>query len=151
MENPPGSYSVDMASLIDKPDEIIADELNVSLIQANRILAMIDREKTEFAALTLGRMIGWLLMGKHMQVRVYALAIAAGLDQLNGLPSQTEAARQLGVTRALISHYVVSAKDALGINVTKYRKADSTRETYRQTQLNRRKIPPGASGKGKGK
>ena len=147
MDTPPGSYSVDMASLIDKPDEILADELNFTLVHANRILAMIDREKTEFAALTLGRMIGWLLMGKHMQVRVYALAIAAGLDQLNGLPSQTEAARQLGVSRALISHYVVSAKDALGINVTKYRKADSTRETYRKTQLDRHRNTPRSSSK----
>jgi hypothetical protein len=147
MDNPAGSYSVDMADLLDKPDEIIADELNVTLVQANRILAMIDREKTEFAALTLGRMIGWVLMGGNVQVKIYALAFAAGLDQLNGLHSQSEAAKKLGITRSLLSHYVISARDALGISVTKYRKSESSRATYRDTQLKRHgKTPPHHAG-----
>jgi hypothetical protein len=131
------SYEPDMAAAIDRPEEILADDLGITLDQAKAVMAMIERVRMEQTALALGRVVGWLLAGKHMQVRIYALAFAAGLDQLNGLHSQSEAARQLGVTRALISHYVTSARDAIGINVQKFRKSDRTRETFRQAQLNR--------------
>jgi len=124
-----------MADLLDKPDEIIADELQVSLDKARKILGMIDQEKTEFAARTLGRMIGQLISAKNPTVMIHSLALAAGLDQLNGAHSEAEVARKLGVTRALLSHYVVAWRDLLSgrnysFDVLKYRKSNTTRQTY---------------------
>ena len=68
---------------------------------------------------------------------VHALAIAFGLDELNGAHSQAEIAKKLGVTRALLSHYVVGWRDILAGNVaafdcTKFRKKNETRETYKE-------------------
>jgi predicted transcriptional regulator len=78
--------------------------------------------------------IGLLLSAKNLAAQVHALAFAAGLDQLNGKRSQAEIARELGCTRALISHYVVGWADVLGVQVTKFRKAESTRETYQESR-----------------
>jgi predicted transcriptional regulator len=71
-----------------------------------------------------------------MTACVHALAIATGLDQLNGKRSQAEVAREIGCTRARISHYVIAFRDMLSDEInnfdyTKYRKANSTRETYK--------------------
>ncbi len=129
------SYTPDMAALIDRPDEILADDLGISLEQARRVMEMIQAEKQIGLSIALARAIGWILSGGNPVAKIYGLAFATGLDQLNGLHSQAEAARQLGVTRALLSHYVVSARDALGINVVKFRKNDRSRDTYRRTQI----------------
>jgi len=64
-----------------------------------------------------------------------ALAIAAGLDQLNGAKSEKQIADELGVTRALLSHYVVGWRDLLSGNeyqfdITKMRKNNGTRQMY---------------------
>ena len=85
----------------------------------------------------LGRVIALLLGAKNLAAQVHALAFAAGLDQLNGKRSQAEIARELGCTRALISHYTVGWADVLGISVTKFRKSESSRETYKSVQLKR--------------
>jgi len=132
-----GATEPDMAAAIDKPDEILADELGVSLAQARQILAIIERYRREELATALGAVIGWVLSGGNVVAKIYGLAFAAGLGQLNGLHSQAEAARKLGVTRALLSHYVVAAGDALiGLHdrekliCLKFRKRDRTREIY---------------------
>lgn len=133
-----GCYTPDYAAAIDTAEEVLADELGISLAQAKAVLELFEAGAMERLGLMFGRTIGWLLQGKgkNMEVRIYALAFASGLDQLNGLPSQSEIARQLNVTRALISHYVVSAKDAIGIDVQKFRKSDRTRKRFRNAQLN---------------
>ena len=135
MHNPPGSYSVDMADLIDKPDEIIADRIGVSLDQARQILEIIDEEKTEYAARTLSKVIGQLIISKNPLIMLHALSMTAGLDLLNGARSEAEVARKLGVSRALLSHYVVAWRDLLSgrdyfFDILKFRKRNSTREIY---------------------
>lgn len=105
-----------------------------------------NRERENLAGKSwemLGRVIGLLLGAKNLAAQVHALAFAAGLDQLNGKRSQAEIARELGCTRALISHYTVGWADVLGISVTKFRKSESSRETFREVQLNRRRGPSG--------
>ena len=84
------------------------------------------------------RVIGLLLSAKNLAAQVHALAFAAGLDQLNGKRSQAEIARELGCTRALISHYVVGWADVLGLSITKFRKSEGSRATYKAAQLNRK-------------
>lgn len=135
MHNLPGSYSPDMAELIDTPEEIAADEYGVSLETARRILA--DQHAAIRAAQgqTLGAVIGHLIAGNNLTAKVHCLALAIGLDQLNGFHSQSEVARQLGVTRALISHYVLGWRDVLSggggnMDCRKFRKRNSTRATY---------------------
>jgi len=131
----PDSYEPDMAELIDSPEEILADEYGVSIAVARRILS--DREDLarRGQAQILASVIGLLIQSRNINVQVHALAIAFGMDQLNGAHSQSEIARELGVTRALVSHYVLAWRDVLagGIGAfdnRTFRKRDSTRKTY---------------------
>jgi len=129
------AYEPDMAALIDTEEEILADRYNVSIKVAKMIINDRKSDGIRHAALILGNVIGQLLMTKNTRVMVHALAIAAGLDQLNGAKSEKQIADELGVTRALLSHYVVGWRDLLSgkeyqFDITKMRKNNSTRETY---------------------
>jgi hypothetical protein len=130
------SYTPDMAALIDRDDEIIADDYGVDLPTARRIL----RDRLDTArrgqAEMLANVIGLLLASRNMPVMVHSLAIAFGMDQLNGARSQSEIARALGVSRALVSHYVLSWRDGLmgggvgAFDLRTYRKRNTARKTY---------------------
>jgi predicted transcriptional regulator len=129
------AYEPDMAALIDTEEEILADRYHVSIKIAKMIINDRKSDGIRHAALILGNVIGQLLMTKNTRVMVHALAIAAGLDQLNGAKSEKQIADELGVTRALLSHYVVGWRDLLSgkeyqFDITKMRKNNSTRETY---------------------
>ena len=129
------SYEHDYAADIDKPHEILADRYGVSLAVARQIIKDNESNKTEQDALVIGQVIGLLMASKNLPVMVHALAIAAGMDQLNGAKSEKEIADKLGVSRALLSHYVVGWRDSLSGNqyqfdITKIRKNNSTRDTY---------------------
>jgi len=135
------SYEPDMAAMIDRPEEIMADEYGVSIAVALRIIA--DREDLarRGQAQILASVIGLLIQSRNINVQVHALAIAFGMDQLNGAHSQSEIARELGVTRALVSHYVLAWRDVLagGIGAfdnRTFRKRQGTRKTYAKTATN---------------
>jgi succinate dehydrogenase/fumarate reductase cytochrome b subunit len=88
-------------------------------------------------ALTLGKVVGLLLETNNLPVMANAIAFAAGLDQLNGKMSQAQVARELKVTRALVSHYVVGVRDFLSgksqtFDCTKFRKSNKSRQTFRE-------------------
>ncbi len=132
------SYTPDYASEIDTEEEILADELGVSIRQARAILAKIKDAVARNESLTLARAIGLMLQSSNLPVTVHAMAIAAGLDQLNGKRSQSDIARELGCTRALVSHYVVGIRDVLSgkdsnFDCFKYRKSNASRETFRKS------------------
>jgi len=129
------SYEHDYAADIDTQEEILADRYGVSLHVAKQIIADHHTAKVGEDALISARIIGQLMIAKNLRVMVQALAIAAGLDQLNGARSQTEVAKELNVSRALLSHYVVAWRDLLSnreykFDITKMRKNNSTRATY---------------------
>lgn len=129
------SYTPDMAELIDTEQEIIADDLGISLKQADAVIAYAANLARRQQAEILAKVIGMLLTGKNLPVQVHSLAIAFGLDELNGAHSQSEVAKQLGVTRALISHYVIGWRDILaggigGFDCTKFRKKNTARPIY---------------------
>ena len=131
------SYEPDMAEMIDKEWEILADEYGLTERQAKSIVAWRDKQSTTDNASVFAGIIGLLLAANNQRAMIYALAIAMGLDQLNGIRTQTEVANKLGCTRALISHYVIAARDALAgrdwhLDCTKFRKRNDTRETYRK-------------------
>jgi predicted transcriptional regulator len=124
-----------MASLIDTEEEIVADDLGITIDQAKRVIAYAQNLARRQQAEILAKVVGLLLTGKNLPVQVHSLAIAFGLDELNGAHSQSEIARKLGVTRALISHYVIGWRDILaggvgGFDCTKYRKRNQTRTIY---------------------
>jgi hypothetical protein len=134
----PDSYEPDMAEMIDLPEEIIADEYGVSIAVARRILS--DREDLarRGQAQILASVIGLLIQSRNINVQVHALAIAFGMDHFNGAHSQSEIAKELGVTRALVSHYVIAWRELLagGIGAfdnRTFRKRNSTREIYKKS------------------
>tara|TARA_B110000503_G_scaffold138932_1_gene226113 strand:+ start:526 stop:999 length:474 start_codon:yes stop_codon:yes gene_type:complete len=129
------SYEHDYAADIDKPHEILADRYGVSLAVARQIIKDNESNKTEQDALVIGQVIGLLMASKNLPVMVHALAIAAGLDQLNGAKSEKDVADSLGVTRSLLSHYVVGWRDLLSgkqyqFDIIKLRKNNRARSTY---------------------
>ncbi len=135
------SYTPDMAALIDKEEEIIADEFGVTIRQALQIIAYAEKQCRRTQAEIIASVIGVLIRSKNIPVMVHALAIAFGLDELNGAHSQAEIAKKLGVTRALLSHYVVGWRDILEGNVaafdcTTFRKKNETRQTYKKVATN---------------
>jgi hypothetical protein len=128
-----GAYEPDLASEIDSDEEILADLLGITPAQALRVQAWHEQECKKVAGEhreAFGRIIAFLLQGKNLPVMVHALAFAFGLDQLNGKKSQAQIARELGVTRALVSHYVVGFADILGVEITKFRKSESSRAVF---------------------
>lgn len=133
-----GSYEVDMAAMIDTEEEIIADEFGVTLPLSRRIIKLRDDAVRREQATMLASVIGLLIRAKNLPAMVHSLALAFGLSELNGVHSQSEVARRLGVTRALISHYVVGWRDILAgktaaFDCTKFRKGNATREIYRES------------------
>lgn len=130
------SYCPDMAAEIDTEQEIIADEMGVSMKQAALIIKFRDNAVRREQAEMLAKVVGLLIRSKNLPAMVHALAIAFGLDELNGAHSQSEIAKSIGCTRALVSHYVVGWRDVLAGNVAafdclKFRKHNSARETYK--------------------
>ena len=88
---------------LDTPEDTLADELGTTPAVARKVMAMLQTAEVRQQALTLGKVVGLLLETNNLPVMANAIAFAAGLDQLNGKKSQAEVARELGVTRALVS------------------------------------------------
>lgn len=131
------AYWPDIASEIDRPEETLADYLGTSPAIALKVMALIEAEVRKSESLLLGRAVGLLLETNNLPVMAHAIAFAFGLDQLNGKKSQAQVARELNVSRALVSHYVVAARDVLfgkqsNVDCTKFRKSNATRKTFKE-------------------
>ena len=128
----------DMAEQIDSEDEILADKFGVSIKTARQIIQHSNGVASRNQAETLARVIGFLLCAKDSRISIRTLALALGFDTMNGYHSQSEVAKEEGVTRALISHYVVGWRDLLDggaghVECLKFRKKQSTRETFKKS------------------
>ena len=126
----------DSAFDVDRPEWKLAEELCLGLEDAEKVhawhLSTIAREIQWAKAEQLNLIVSFLCKPtKNLRALVRGLALATGLAELNGTHSQAEVARELGVTRALMSYYVTTWADLLKINVFKFRKGSSSRETYR--------------------
>ena len=122
---------------LDTPEDTLADELGTTPAVARKVIAMLQAAEVRQQALTLGKVVGLLLETNNLPVMANAIAFAAGLDQLNGKMSQAQVARELKVTRALVSHYVVGVRDFLSgksqtFDCTKFRKSNKSRQTFRE-------------------
>ena len=131
-----GSYTPDMAAAIDSPEELAADDYGVGIRVARQILKDRQDAVRRNQAETLAGVIGMLLHAKNHRITIRCLALAFGFDSMNGYHSQSEVAKEEGVTRALISHYVLGWRDFLAggtsFDCTKFRKKQTTRETFRK-------------------
>jgi len=133
-----GSYSVDHASEIDSLEEWMMEEWLVSERQAKLIIAWhrseVDSAATEIFCEKVGRLFCYLLESfDNLKVAVYAFLLATGMDELNGVRSQAEVARICGVTRALVSVYVLKISDFFGFKVMNFRKRNDTRQVFSQS------------------
>ena len=129
------SYTTDMAAEIDREYETLADEYGISIDMALQLIRWRDDSVRRNQAEVLGRFIGILLESKNQPIVIHAFALAAGLDQLNGVRTEAEIAEEFGVSRALVSHYTVAASDLLSgaesrFDITKHRKRNETRQVY---------------------
>jgi len=131
-------YDGDVGEALDakNPHWEVAEKFGVSEAVALRIWEWKEKEVEkvnvwELLLQFVSKLLCFLLeKGANVKVRLYALAFAFGLDQLNGLKSQAECAEMLGVTRALISHEVCKISDMLGIENFTFRKSKVSREKY---------------------
>lgn len=131
------AYWPDIATEVDRPEETLADHLGTSPTVALKVMAHTEAEVRRSQSLMLGKVVGMLLETNNLPVMAHAIAFAAGLDQLNGKRSQAQVARELGVTRALVSHYVIGVRDVLSgkretFDCTKYRKRNDSRKTFKE-------------------
>lgn len=132
------SYTPDFAEEIDTKEEIAADRYRVSIKTAHQIIKDQDDAVIRNQAETLARVIGFLLAAKNPRISIRTLGLAFGFDAMNGYHSQSEVAKEEGVTRALISHYVVGWRDLLSggaghAECLKFRKKQSSRETFKKS------------------
>jgi hypothetical protein len=135
------AYTPDMAEAIDSEEEVMADELGCSIEVARRVLIRMRHERDNHAGSSrelFARVISKLLESSNTRVSLHGLACAGGLDELNGFRSQAEIARELGCTRANVSHYTTAWADYLSgkeakFTVTKYRKSEESRQVFKQT------------------
>lgn len=124
---------------IDTEVERIAEEMDVPLDLAERIRSYKDDALEQQVSWEVAQILSKVLSEftrpcRNLRARVYGLIFAAGLDQANSIHSQAEVARQIGCTRALISHYTTDWADKIRLGVFKFRKAESSRQTFRQAQ-----------------
>ena len=134
------SYTPDMAAEIDKEWEVLADEWGVDPDVALKMIKWADHRAVAKQAEGICAFFSlFKKKGVNQPLLMDCLALAAGLDQLNATKTQTEIAEQYGVTRALVSHYVICIRDAITgfgenvrLDIYKFRKRDETRQTYRE-------------------
>jgi hypothetical protein len=133
------AYTPDIAGEIDTEEEILAEELECSVVVARRVIIKLRQERDNHAGNSrelFVRVISKLL--EHpSRASIYGLACAGGLDEVNGFHSQAEIARMLNMERASISHWVTAWSDYLSegsdkFTITKFRKRDESRQTFQK-------------------
>lgn len=138
-----GSYTPDYAAEIDTEEEILADEISergnrITLKQAYYVKSLIDTATVRQQARIVATVVDMVATSRNPSLACDCLSMAAGLDLGKGVKTQTDLAETHGVTRALVSHYVVRFRDSLsGVVVTldnfKYRKSNASREIFKRS------------------
>jgi hypothetical protein len=124
---------------IDTEVDLICEQLRVGPALARAIKDYKDASMAEAVDWEVARILSKVLSEftrpcKNLRARVYGLIFAAGLDEANSIHSQAEIARQIGCTRALISHYTTDWADKIRLGVFKFRKAERTRAVFSEAQ-----------------
>ena len=125
---------------VDRPEWILAEELRLGLEEATRVLEWHQKELARELDWEIARILSKVLSElirpcKNIRARVYGLIFATGLDQANGLHSQAEIARELGCSRALISHYTIHWVEIIKLGIFKFRKSEDSRKTFKDSAI----------------
>ena len=131
-------YYDDMTE-IDTEVDLICERLGVEPALARQIKEYKDSAMEEGVDWEVAQILSKVLSEftrpcKNLRARVYGLIFAAGLDQANSIHSQAEVARQIGCTRALISHYTTDWADKIRLGVFKFRKSERSRAVFSEAQ-----------------
>ena len=86
---------------------------------------------------TLSKVLPMLVKPGNVRLRVYAVMFAINSDALNGVWTQTAAAKEMGVTRAAVSKQVQWWLDFLGFRRNAHTKSAEAVESYRTVQRER--------------
>lgn len=86
---------------------------------------------------TLSKVLPMLVKPGNVRLRVYAVMFAINSDALNGVWTQTAAAKEMGVTRAAVSKQVQGWVDFLHFRRNAHTKSAKAVESYRTVQRER--------------
>ena len=142
-DRPEASHAPCMASLCDNPVEAQYREATESYSSGglagfeNWLKATTADEARILTVETLSRVLPMLVKPGNVRLRVYALMFAINSDALNGVWTQTAAAKEMGVTRAAVSKQVQWWLDFLGFRRNAHTKSAEAVESYRTVQRER--------------
>lgn len=131
----------DPSSWCDQMQELLADEFDLSMGQALGVMewgrAMVRRALEGSEGHMLTRVLTRLLQNKIADVRVmlWALAYQTGVARRMVSMSPSQMAKELGVTRALMSHWMGEWESLLGFRDATYAKSASARENMRRARM----------------
>ena len=133
-DSPIARVDPDIAAALDTETEIIADQFGVDLPAAARILAwhaaamahaMLTREADLLAVV-----VGGLLASKNVRIASAGLAFASSMAAVNGLGSQAEYARSIGVSRTILSKSAKAWQRQLNLHTSPFQKSEAACTTY---------------------
>jgi len=140
-DSPIARVDPDIALALDTETEILADMFGVSLALAARILAWHAADVTH-AMLTreadlLAVVVGGLLASKNVRIASAGLAFASSMAAANGLGSQAEYARSIGVSRTILSKSAKAWQRQLKLHTSPFQKSEAACATYSQVAKDR--------------
>lgn len=142
-ERPESSHTPDMADLCDNKIESLYREATESYSSGGthgfeRWLKYTTAiEARELTVETLSKVLPIMVRPGNVRLRVYGLMFAINSDALNGVWTQTAAAKELGVTRAAVSKAVQWWLDFLGFRRNAHTKSADAVESYKTVQRER--------------
>jgi len=136
-DRPESSYTPDMAELCDNKIESLYRDATESYSSGGThgfetwLKVTTALEARELTVETLSKVLPILVKPGNVKLRVYGLMFAINSDALNGVWTQTDAARELGVTRAAVSKSVQWWLGFLGFRRNAHTKSADAVETYK--------------------
>ena len=133
-DSPLASIHPDFGSAIDRPIEEIAEMFDVDLATASKIDAW-HRERSRedlrrHESDLLSIVVGGLLSSQNIKIASAGLAFATNMAATNGLGSQAEYARSIGVSRTILSKAVKAWQRQFHLHTSPHQKTESACATY---------------------
>lgn len=135
------SETPDMAGVLDMEHELLMEQFGLAEAQAMSVMRWAkEREHNATRAMqarVLGVILGQFLGNKTNDAKVlfWALAFQSGLARHLTSHNAHSKAKELGVTRALMSYWQKVWEDQLGLHDLTFAKTDAAREKYRAARV----------------
>lgn len=127
----------DVAGTIDTLEDELQERFRLTADQARLVAdwhrGELDHEDEHLQGHLVNRIVARLLERGNIRLKAIGLAFAAGLNRLNGWPSERAAARDSGFTVASINSYKLSWIDYLELPHNEHCKSEQSRKIYRQS------------------